>query len=91
MQRRRDEYANRCEFHLRWQMPKIGLTRQNAVNVTVDRAGRVVAVDRAARTPVERRLEEALLATPPCQAVPAELGDEAGRLKFGPLAFRKDD
>ena len=83
--RRHEEYVNRCSFHLLWEMPRIKLASATSVIVTIDKAGKVVAVTDARKEPVDGQLAAALRTTAPCEPIPTELVVGAGTMEIGPI------
>lgn len=81
----RDEYNQRCSFHLLWEMPKVKLQHPASLIVTVDNSGKVVTVASIKGEPVDKHLAAALGSTSPCDPVPGDLAVGNKTIKIGPI------
>lgn len=81
MQKQRDEYVQRCSFHLRWETTTVVVPRRVVATIVLDAAGKVQQLTDARGKPLDPALAQALSSTTPCEPVPAELLD-AGVFRF---------
>lgn len=80
-----DKYAPGCSAHLQLASSRIRFRHRTEVMVTVDKAGKVIAVADVLQHRLDKEVIAAFMAMPPCRPVPDDLANAAGAVKIGPI------
>lgn len=80
-----DKYAPGCSTQLQLASSRIRFKHRTEVMVTVDKAGKVIAVADVRQHRLDKEVVAAFMAMPPCRPVPDDLADAAGTVKIGPI------
>lgn len=80
-----DKYAPGCSTQLQLASSRIRFKHRTEVTVTVDKAGKVIAVADVRQHRLDEEVVAAFMAMPPCRPVPDDLANAAGTVKIGPI------
>lgn len=77
-----DKYVSACTGRLEELVDRMRFKRMTDVMVTVNKAGKVVAID-----DTDKDVVAIFMAMPPCHPIPDDVATVAGTLKIGPIAL----